>query len=364
MNDLSIGDIAVIIPVFCPDCNILKVIEGIQASGFKYLYVVDDGSYMGADSESQREEFERVFKRIPDYVVFIRHDVNKGKGAAIKTALKRVQQDIDGGKSIKGIVTVDADGQHLTSDIVKVVNSFVDNSDALILGSRELDKNVPFRSKFGNSITRLIFAGASGVKVRDTQTGLRAFNSKLIPFMLEVEGDRYEYEMNMLLDVARKKIEIKEITIETVYLEGNKTSHFRVIRDSVLIYKRLLKFSASSLIAFFVDYIMLFAFKTLYGKGISEEEKLLFMSVLSARIISSLVNYCINKYIVFKNRTDKKSMVKYYILAVMILAMNYIMLDLLNIRIGVPLWIAKILVEIVLFILSYNVQRRFVFKKE
>ncbi len=371
MNDFTIKNMAVIVPVYCPDEKLLGVIEGVHEAGFGHIFVVDDGSYMGAKSTEQKAEFENIFSRLPGYVDLTRHVVNKGKGAALKTAIARIEavmkQERERGDftEIKGIVTVDADGQHLTEDIVNVSNMLIERPNDLILGSRAFDQDVPLKSQMGNTITRGVFALASGVKIRDTQTGLRAFSVNLIPFMKAVEGERYEYEMNMLLDAAHKKIGMKEVTIKTVYLDGNKTSHFHVLRDSALVYKNILKFSASSLIAFVIDFVMLFVFKAIFGNFAFAAETTLLMAVVSARLVSSFSNYMINKKLVFGERTrNNNTLIKYYLLASGILILNYLILEVLSIRLGMPLGVAKLIAEVTLFFVSYTVQKRFIFKNE
>ncbi|HBR04870.1 MAG TPA: hypothetical protein DD722_03790, partial [Lachnospiraceae bacterium] len=371
MNDFTIKNMAVIVPVYCPDEKLLGVIEGVHEAGFGHIFVVDDGSYMGAKSTEQKAEFENIFSRLPGYVDLTRHVVNKGKGAALKTAIARIEavmkQERERGDftEIKGIVTVDADGQHLTEDIVNVSNMLIERPNDLILGSRAFDQDVPLKSQMGNTITRGVFALASGVKIRDTQTGLRVFSVNLIPFMKAVEGERYEYEMNMLFDAAHKKIGMKEVTIKTVYLDGNKTSHFHVLRDSALVYKNILKFSASSLIAFVIDFVMLFVFKAIFGNFALAAETTLLMAVVSARLVSSFSNYMINKKLVFGERTrNNNTLIKYYLLASGILILNYLILEVLSIRLGMPLGIAKLIAEVTLFFVSYTVQKRFIFKNE
>lgn len=371
MNDFTIKNMAVIVPVYCPDEKLLGVIEGVHEAGFGHIFVVDDGSHMGAKSTEQKAEFENIFSRLPEYVDLTRHVVNKGKGAALKTAIARIEtvmkQERERGDftEIKGIVTVDADGQHMTEDIVNVSNMLIERPNDLILGSRAFDQDVPLKSQMGNTITRGVFALASGVKIRDTQTGLRAFSVNLIPFMKAVEGERYEYEMNMLLDAAHKKIGMKEVTIKTVYLDGNKTSHFHVLRDSALVYKNILKFSASSLIAFVIDFVMLFVFKAIFGNFALAAETTLLMAVVSARLVSSFSNYMINKKLVFGERTrNNNTLIKYYLLASGILILNYLILEVLSIRLGMPLGVAKLIAEVTLFFVSYTVQKRFIFKNE
>lgn len=180
------------------------------------------------------------------------------------------------------------------------------HSDSLILGSRALADNVPLRSRFGNTVTRFVYRLASGVKVHDTQTGLRACSCRLLSWMLEVKGDRYEYEMNVLLECSKADIPIREVPIKTIYLDGNKSSHFDTVKDSIRIYKEILKFSASSLASFVIDYL-LYSVMVLLTAGIGAEISLVISNV-TARLVSATVNYNINRRYVFgaDNETDKE----------------------------------------------------------
>jgi putative flippase GtrA len=171
--------------------------------------------------------------------------------------------------------------------------------------------------------------------------------------MLEVEGDRFEYEMNMLLDAPKNKIKIEEETIETIYEDNNSGSHFNTIKDSYRIYKQIFKFIFSSISSFVVDYILYTLLNIITGN--------LVLSNIVARVFSSLYNYTINRNIVFKDKKNiAKTMIKYYILAACILAVNT--LALLGLTMFINKYVAKVIVEVILFIISYFVQKRFIFR--
>ncbi len=351
MEKNNISNIVPLIPAYMPEKSLLKTAADLYEAGFMHILVVDDGS---------GQEYSKIFDALPEYVSLVRHEANKGKGEAIKTGLKYIQEKMN---FCKGIVTCDADGQHAAEDIINVSETLIEHPDDLVLGSRAFDKDVPARSRFGNSLTRTVFFLASHVKVRDTQTGLRAFSSDMIPFMLGVEGSRYEYEINMLLAASREKINIREVTIRTIYLDGNSSSHFHVFRDSFLVYKNIIKFSCSSLVAFAVDFAALFIFKGIFGFMQLKPSVLLLAAVVAARVVSSLVNYLINRKLVFKN-AGNNTLLKYYSLAVCILAANYGLMNLFNIQLNIPLAAAKIITEVLLFFVSYYVQKKFIFKRK
>ena len=250
---------------------------------------------------------------------------------------------------------MDSDGQHSVKDAIKLGNYAEKHLNELVIGKRIRSKKTPLRSKIGNIITMLVYRLSTGVKVYDTQTGLRAFSHELMDFMQNVDGNRYEYEMNVLLYAPSNNIKIKEIEIETIYIENNEGSHFNTFKDSYRVYKEILKYSLSSIISFIIDY-SLFA---LFGIFLS-----ITLSNIFARIISATINFTINKKIVFKsNKSLLVSFVEYALLAIFILTCNTLLLNLL-VNVGLNKFIAKLIVEVSLFIISFLVQKTFVFKKK
>ena len=340
---------ALIIPAYKPGEDMLKLLEEFLDNGDFLPIVVDDGS--GA-------EFRTIFDRVPDFAVLLRHEVNRGKGAALKTAMQHV---LDALPDCDLALTADADGQHKYADILRVNQVARDNPGALVLGSRKFEGEVPFKSRWGNAITRQVFAIASGAKVYDTQTGLRAFGREAMEQFLKIPGDRYEYEINMLLAAAQSGRPIVEERIATVYIDDNSSSHFHPVRDSFKIYMCILKFGCSSLIAFAIDFVMLLLLSRLTA-GLGAELSLV-VSAVGARLVSASANFCINRRVVFKgNETLGKAIAKYAALAVGILAVNYLLLRLLNIVLRWPLALSKIIVEVLLFVVSFVVQGKFVYR--
>lgn len=231
-----------------------------------------------------------------------------------------------------------------------------------MLGSRRLKEKVPLRSRFGNSLTRLVYRLSTGVRVHDTQTGLRAFSMQLLPELEGIEGERYEYEMNVLLACGRRHIPIREIEIETIYLNNNAASHFNVWKDSARIYREILKFSASSFLAFVIDYLM-YSILTIMTAGMEVTYSILVSNVL-ARIISASVNFHVNRKFVFGSQEKVgRSAAKYFLLAVFILAGNTLFLNLLSGQWGMNRYGAKLLTELLFFIVSWLIQRTMIFRK-
>lgn len=334
----------VVIPAYEPDEKLLRVVDDLRRDTAYAIVVVDDGSSAAA---------QPVFAALPEAVTLLRHAENRGKGRALKTAYEYIAAHFP---QTEGVVTVDADGQHLPADVMRVSEEWADHPEALVLGSRRFTGNVPWRSRTGNAITRAVFRLSTGVAVFDTQTGLRAFAVSRIPMMLEMRGERYEYEINVLLYATRQRIPIREVTIETVYIADNASSHFHPLRDSWRIYKMILLFVASSLLSALVDYVLVLAFSAVFAM----QAQGLLLSVVLARVISSFLNYMLNRRFVFGDRS-RRSVLRYYLVAAGILLANYGLLSALSAVL--PLAFAKLLVELALYPLSFYLQRRFVFAR-
>ncbi len=350
--------VTIIIPSLNPDEKLMKVVCGLEEMGFDDIIVVNDGS---------REENLQNFPSETDHpsCKILTHSVNRGKGAALKTAFTYF---LENRKDRIGVVTVDGDNQHKPADVLACAEA-MESTGNLVLGVRDFSlPHVPKRSRFGNRTTSLVFRLCCGMKISDTQTGLRAFPLEILEDMCEVEGERFEYETNMLLSLSKYGIKISEVKIETVYIEENQTSHFRPVRDSMRVYSQILKFVASSLIAFAVD-------NSIFAIGLSilgKPNRLLCFIV--ARAFSSVLNFILNKKTVFKN-TDNVvvTLLKYYALAIPILLISEIGVGFAVANFGEELLGAagvmfttavKIVIEFVLFILSYRIQRQWVFSQK
>ena len=216
----------ILIPAYEPDSKLLKLLREIN---HKYpVIVVNDGS---------SKAYQDIFNEVKNYAHLLSYSKNMGKGYALKTGLNYIEDTYDN----YIVVTMDADGQHTLKDAINLCDYVKDHKDTLALGKRELTKNTPIRSRIGNYITRKVFKLVTRNKIYDTQTGLRAFSKELIDYMLSIPGNRYEYEMNILLNLKKHNINYHEIPIETIYLDHNKSSHFNSITDSYKIYKEIFK---------------------------------------------------------------------------------------------------------------------------
>lgn len=335
----------ILIPSYEPDERLLTLIHNLksEAEGASIL-IVDDGS---------GEQYKPIFDSAAEAgCTVIRHPVNQGKGCALKTGFDYVRQH----GCTDGVICADSDGQHLPEDILKITDAVRKNRNHIVLGSRQFTGKVPLRSRFGNSATRMVYALATGKPIQDTQTGLRGYSSEMLDWLCKVPGERFEYEMNMLLEAPKAGYDFVEVPIETVYLENNKSSHFRPLADSAKIYFPFLKFVTSSGFSAVVDFVLLFLLQWMTGS--------LLASVIGARVISSIFNFTMNRRYVFNDGQGisvQKSLPRYFSLVVIILIANYALLYLFHESIGIPLFIAKLMTEVFLFAFSYLVQRKFVY---
>ena len=350
--------ITVLIPAYNPDEKMLVTLDELIKAGFSDILVVNDGS---------GEEFETIFEEVKkkSQCTLLVHPENKGKGAALKTAFRYF---LDNREDKSCIVSADADGQHLTKDIIATAMAAADE-EKVVLGVRDFtDPNVPPRSKMGNQITCGVFRLFFGMKIQDTQTGLRAFPRKYLEEILKAKGDRYEYETNMLFIINRKKIPLHEVKIETVYIEENKSSHFRVVRDSIRIYALILKYLLSSVGSAVLDELAFFLFKNMGFLANIIPIPLTFTAAILARVVSSLFNFFVNAKVVFGEKAGAKSFIKYYVLAAVQISISaatvFLIEKVLHIESPVISTLIKAVVDTVLFFFSFRIQHKWVFNEE
>lgn len=338
----------VLIPAYEPGARLGPVVAGLFAADPDVeVVVVDDGS---------GPAFTATFDEVAALgATVLRHDVNLGKAAALRTGFDHAMSAHRG----SDVVTADADGQHTVHDILHVADALREDAavgvPTLILGCRAFTGRVPLRSRAGNAVARGMFRLAAGWALSDTQTGLRGIPSALLEWVRDQPGERFAYEQNVLLHCRRDGVATREVPIETVYLDDNASSHFRPVVDSLRVMLPLALFAGSSLLAFAVDTVMLLALNALTG--------LLVPSIVAARVVSASVNFAVNRRVVFRAEQRGRMLrqaARYTLLAVALLASNIVWLDALT-RYGVPLVVAKIATEAVLFVTSYGVQRSFVF---
>ena len=340
----------IVIPAYQPTMKLKELIEDLQFEWISKIVCVNDGS----DAECTE-----IFRQIEmlDKVCVLKHAVNMGKGRALKTAFNYILNELPDKEMV---ITVDADGQHTTAAVEKVYNAFSGN-DNIILGRREFTnikskKDIPLRSRFGNRMTKFVFNFLCNINISDTQTGLRVIPMAILPYFIGVPGEKYEYETNCLLWCKDYSIEINEIEIETIYEGNNESSHFNPLKDSLRIYLVIFKYMCSSILSVVVDYAVFFVMAG-YTNNV-------FILTYSGRCCSSIINFLLNKKVVF-NAKGKVAVqaVKYFLLVLLSGTISAVVVSGVQ-SIIKNLFISKILVETVLFFFNFYVQKNMIFVKK
>lgn len=338
-------NIFIVVPTLDPEEDIMDTFITELQNEFENILVVNDGS-----KKVHNKFFNSLEKK---GIKVIKHYKNFGKGRGLKNAFNYLLNEYP---EIEGVITCDCDGQHSVKDIKKCAKELLKNKDKLILGVRNFDNdNVPPKSKFGNKITRNIFKLFIGLDISDTQTGLRGLSKDLMFKFIDLDGERYEYETNMLIDCKENNIKIDEVEIETIYLNSNANSHFNPLKDSIKIYRLFVKYFFTAFSSFILDILLFCAFI-----GVLKINSKILAATILARIISSVYNYIINSNLIFKDMSIK-TLIKYYILAVIQMFMSGCFVTYLYSLLNVSVLFIKLVVDFVIWIINIIVQRKYVF---
>lgn len=346
--------VPIIIPAYEPDEKMVALVENLKSAGFTEIVVVDDGS--------QGEGYQELFRKVQSMgCVVLHHAVNQGKGRALKTAFNYCLYFYP---DAAGCVTIDSDGQHTVKDMTACMEKLMASPNSLVLGVRDFNQEgIPARSVFGNKTTSRVMKLLTGLSISDTQTGLRAIPASFMKELLFEKGERFEFETNMLLATKDSGREIVEVPIETIYLEENKSSHFNPILDSIKIYTIFLKFIITSLSSSVVDIILFTVFLSLLGDWSFGNVSNIMLATVMARILSAIYNFMINYKVVFKSRQNAGGAIfKYACLAVFIMIASGFLVEKLYVLTMLPEVLIKIPVDVLLFLVSFWVQRDFVYK--
>lgn len=342
-----------------PDEKMMTTVADLKAAGFKRIILIDDGS-----CEETKHFFTEAEEKYGCELLV--HAVNQGQGRAIKNAFNYLL--LNGAGEI-GAVTIDSDGQHSAEDAVRLAEALEENPECFVIGCRDFSqKNVPLRSRMGNVITRNVFRFLCGIKISDTQTGLRAYSLDLMRRLILAPGDRYEFCSSTLIEAKKADIPFKEVKISTIYIEGNKSSHFNVLRDSFRIYALILKFLTASISSFVVDILLFTLISSLIAPFSLVSTAAIAIATYAARLGSSIFNYKVNRNLVFK-KGRKSSAAKYILLCVIQATLSYVGVYFISswahanpVSLN-TVWI-KVLVDFILFMLSFVIQREWVFKNK
>jgi len=336
--------IALLIPAYKPDKSLVALVAKCLERVDGPILIVNDGS---------PAEFQALFNALKafDRVTVLTHEINLGKGQALKTGFKFLTLNYP---QATGVVTADADGQHLVEDIERVVRELAQYPQYLILGARQFGDEVPLRSRFGNILTRIVFRFFLGTKITDTQTGLRGIPLNIVRDAIHLKSSNYDFEMDMLVSCKQSGVEFREVPIRTVYLDGNKSSHFNPILDSLRIYFVFFRFMGASLTSAVLDYSVFFLVFHFYQSVV--------VATVMARICTLLTSYYLIKGFVFKKTEWNWIRFAQYLGLVAVMGCFSIAMTKTFYSLGFSIFLAKLASEGALYFANFVIQREFIFK--
>lgn len=350
----------ILIPALEPKKELIEYIYQLLENGIGHIVVVNDGS-----NDTYDEIFDTIDKI--EKCTVLKHEKNRGKGTALKTGFSYIQSHI---LQSEMIICVDCDGQHSIQDILALEQELYRKSESIVLGSRNFSfHQAPWKSWIGNRCSSFFFLLLSGKWIPDTQTGLRGFHRQFIDFLLLVEGERFEYEMNMLMKCIEEKVNLQFIPIQTIYHNKNEGTHFRAIQDSYLIGKVLLKdfmkFLSSSVLCAILDVFLFFLILQVLKNGMMVSSFLqVLIGTTVARSISMVCNYLLNKKVVFASKDSSFSFFSYFALCLVVLGSSSIFVYLFSSILHIPEVFCKIVVDGTLSFFSYYIQKNWIFKRK
>ena len=353
----------VLIPAYCPTDSLVSYVGELYEKGIRDILVVNDGS-----GKEYGEIFEKL-KECPGCQV-IGYGENRGKGAALKFGFEHIMRTKP---DCGAVITADCDGQHTPEDVMRTAEAVKEHPDDLVLGVRDFSvaadgSKVPLRSRFGNTCSSGIFFLLFHRHLGDTQTGLRGFSSKFLPFMCEISGSRYEYEIQVLIACVRERIPFFEIPISTVYENDNAGSHFRPLQDSsrimAVMFREFFLFISSSLLSAAVDIAGAWFLMDVLRLVIQNSDfARITAATVGARLVSMWVNYTLNRKLVFQSRAaNHRTMARYVVLCAVIMVLSSLFVYVTSQFFGLNEKLAKVVGDCLLFFLSYKAQKGWVFR--
>ena len=344
-------DTVVIIPVSSPNEKLPTYISSFTERGYKVILVCD-----GCKPDN--------VPHIDDNCIVLRYSVKQGVGRAIKEGINYILTCLP---ECRCAVIADESCAYTYADAEKCTESALGQTGSLVLGARKLTRaSVPLKARFINGSMKLLLRLLCGISITDTSTSLRAFSRSLMSEILGIQGEDSDFLINMLLYAKLKSIPIKEIPIETEYCPSKKRPFMQNLAKLLNIFFVFIKFMITSLSSFAVDLLAFTLFVSIFKKFIDSPQYYILYSTILSRVLSAFLNFSLNKYTVFKKEGKAlKTFLKYAALcSVQLLASSTLVFVVYeNIFAGsVSESIIKIFVDAVLFFVSFQVQREWVFK--
>ena len=346
-----------VIPAYEPPNSFIDYARSLSCEVDR-LIVVNDGS---------DARFDSVFDTIGTFpnTTVLSYKENKGKGYALKQAFSYCGENFDGEDII---VTADCDGQHSLSDVFAVSDAAAENPEVYVLGARDFSHpNVPPRSKAGNTNMLRLFRLLYALEITDSQTGLRACTVKTAQALLNVSGNRFEYETGTLIFAKRNHIPIQEVSIQTIYPENKEdhVSHFKTFQDSCRVVGIMLRYLLGSMVSGILATVIDLSVFSLLTYVVFPETAPIYTMIATVlgRIASSVINYWFNFKYLFHGKTNKHSLGRFYIVWFCQLICSYGNIYLFGHVLGGHLTLMKFIGDCVLALLTYRLQCSWVYEE-
>ena len=337
------------VPAYNPGRSIIEIVRK-ALPWVAQVIIVDDGC-----NESEKVCLRKCLTN--ERVTLLTHAFNKGKGFALHTGISHCLARMNEGDFI---LTMDSDGQHDPDDIPKFRHLLDRKKEVhFALGERISGTKLPIKSRIGNGLARWLFRAQFGGQIHDTQTGFRLLSAAFAQsFAARVKPGRYETEMDMLVLASQTLPAIHSVGVRTIYLDNNRNTKFRAISDSFSIAKIFMKYGAISIASFFIDYTMFIALSYVL------EIPYLASNVL-ARFVSTVFNFSGHRLYSFKSQARLTTQAMRYALAVvaaliLATALLYLCVD----GLGIAKYLAKPMVDAMVFVTNFLVLSRLVFSEK
>jgi glycosyltransferase involved in cell wall biosynthesis len=338
--------IVVVIPAYNPPQSLLDLATEILEGNQLALVIVNDGS---------TPEYAPLFDSLGQLpgVHILKHKSNRGKGAALKTAFL---YSLETFPQAVGVVTADADSQHLPMDIAGVAQALESKPFSLCIGSRLFKvHSVPWTNKFGNRLTKLLFKILFGAWLPDTQSGLRGIPSYLLPHLIKLPSSAYEFELDMLIFARQNRVEMLPVPISTVYMGKNTVSYFHPVVDSFRIYMVLLRFTLLSILTAVLGAHLVLFFYT-------SSLNLISSIALGKGIVMSISYFLVKKHALRCKAPNGLTLALYMVVFILWTAASYLLISFFQKSAGLEIYPAVTISEYITFVPVFLLLRDFVFR--
>ncbi len=353
----------IVIPAYNPPASFSQYVNDLVDEGFSRIVIVNDGS--------RTDKLPVFFKVKRLGAVVIDHKQNLGQGAALRTGFQYYMDHYQGQSD--GVITLNADRQLPAADAAKIASSLHNEQEmgsfALVVGTRNLlGKNVSDYDYNMGGVMKLLYHMLMGVRLNDPLSGVFGIPDMRVAQCLDIGGDGYSYATSMTMSF--EKIGFLQVPVSYVNYEEGVERSFRKVKDTIwilfTIFKKFIFYSVTSLSASILDVILFGIFTSVTFRG---NPMAIIYSTICARVISASMNYLLTKHFVFHFKSDSaqettKSAGAFFLLSAMQCICSALVVSAMKFLLGGNVIGIKVLVDAILFFVSYKIQHKYIFKDD